>query len=363
MNKRILIGIAPKTHVLLAQDEMQGLMNIGYTCRSVRYGRNDQSVSKLNKLFGVIRNAFGVVSALYDFKPGLLYLNSRFEPVASTRDFLSLLIIRMFYFRKLHVVIKTHGSVPEFVNITSFFYKRIMLPSLFRRVDAWFFLSKEEREIIKDARPKDADKVFVTANIIDPSRSVASAEFRRQYDLEANNFNVLFVGRMILEKGIFSILESIPYIPEKDNCVFLFVGDGVDEEKAKQRAKELNIERNVRFLGFIEDQECDHFYANADILLFPTFYAEGFPMALFKSVAAGMPVITTHFRAAKDHLVSPENVLWVDAQSPEGIARAVSTLYQNETLRKSMSQNNRFLGKKFSRSRVCEEMNEVITAI
>ena len=363
MNKKILIGIAPKTHVILAKDEMQGLVNIGYTCRPVPYGRNDQSVSKLNKLIGVIKNAFGVVGALYNFKPGLLYLNSRFEPVASTRDFISLFIIRMFYYRKLNVVVKTHGSEPEFIQAKSFFYKHIVLPFLFKNVDVMFFLSNEERDIITAYKPELANKLFVTANIIDPGRSVSSQEFKKKYNLEAGKFKVLFVGRMIVEKGIFSILDSIPSIDCRENCIFIFVGDGVDYDKAKQRAKELNIEKYVRFLGFVEDEECDHFYANADILLFPTFYAEGFPMALFKSVASGLPVITTYFRAAKDHLVSPENVLWVDAQSPDGVAKAVSTLYKNEALRKSMSQNNKLVGKKFSRSRVCEEMSEVMTAI
>ncbi|WP_205512158.1 glycosyltransferase family 4 protein [Longitalea arenae] len=363
MAHRILVGVPPKHHVLLSRDEIDGFTDLGYTCKPVSYGRNDSSAGKLNKLWGVVVKAFNIVKELYAFSPDILYLNSRFEPVGTTRDFITVLIIKLFYFRKVKIVIKTHGSDISILQSQSFFYRRLVIPYLRQHVDAWFFLSSEEKELVRQYDAGLARKIFITANIVDPGRSVASVEFREKYALDENKFKVLFVGRIVREKGVFSLLQSIPRLGCKEECQVIFVGDGPDMNALKKEAEALKITKYVRFAGFIPDHECDHFYANADILAFPTFFNEGFPMALFKSVAAGLPVITTRIRAAKDHLSSPDNALWVDGESPESVATAIDTLYNDHALRKTMSNNNRQIAVKFTRREVCAGMHQVMMAI
>ena len=363
MAQRILVGVPPKHHVLLSRDEIAGFTDLGYACKPVSYGRNDSSAGKLTKLWGVITKAFNIVKELYAFSPKILYLNSRFEPVGTTRDFITVLIIKLFYLRKVKIVIKTHGSDVSILQRPTFFYRKMMIPFLREHVDAWFFLSSEEKEMVRQYDEQLAGKIFITSNIVDPGRSVASLAFREKYALEEQKFKVLFVGRIVREKGVFSLLESIPLLTCKEDCLFVFVGDGPDLSTLKAQAEQSGVMKYVRFPGYIPDHECDHFYANADILAFPTFFNEGFPMALFKSVAAGLPVITTRIRAAKDHLSSPDNVLWVDGESPESVAKAINTLYDNHALRKTMSENNRQIAKKFSRGQVCAGMHEVIMSI
>jgi glycosyltransferase involved in cell wall biosynthesis len=363
MVQRILVGVPPKNHVLLSQDEIEGFKDLGYECNKVSYGRNDATAGKVNKLFGVMAKAFNIVKELYAFNPHILYLNSRFEPVGSTRDFITVLIIKLFYVGRVKIVIKTHGSDMAVMEKTSFFYRKMMIPFLRKNVDAWFFLSSEEKELVREYDPVLASKIFITANIVDPGRSVASLEFREKYALDERKFKVLFVGRIVREKGVFSLLESIPLLPCKEECLFVFVGDGPDMQALKKKAEALQVTKYVRFPGFIPDHECDHFYANADMLAFPTFFNEGFPMALFKSVAAGLPVITTRIRAAKDHLTAPDNVLWVEGESAESVANAIGTLYEDHALRIAMSQNNRQIAKKFTRREVCAGMHQVMMSI
>jgi glycosyltransferase involved in cell wall biosynthesis len=363
MAQRILVGVPPKNHVLLSQDEIEGFKDLGYQCKPVPYGRNDATAGRISKLFGVISKAFNIVKELYAFNPHILYLNSRFEPVGTTRDFITVLIIKLFYTRRVNIVIKTHGSDISIMEKTSFFYRRLVIPFLRKHVDAWFFLSSEEKEQVRKYDPGLANKIFITANIVDPGRSVASIAFRQRYELDDQKFKVLFVGRIVREKGVFSLLESIPMLACKENCLFVFVGDGPDMQALKKKAEALQVMKYVRFPGFIPDHECDHFYANADMLAFPTFFNEGFPMALFKSVAAGLPVITTRIRAAKDHLTSPDNVLWVEGTSAESVAQAIDTLYADHALRTAMAQNNRLIAKKFTRGEVCAGMHKVMLSI
>ena len=363
MKRKILVGIPPKNHVILAMDEVKGLQEIGYTCQTIVYTRNNQSVSKFNKLLGVLSNAFAIVKRLRKFKPDILYLNSRFEPVGTTRDFITILIIKLMYWRNLRIAIKTHGSHLSIITNKSFFFDSIVIPYLTNKVALWFFLSNEELKLIKKHAPQFSTKTRLTANIIDPKRSIKSDEFLPSYGLSNEKFTFFFAGRMIAEKGIFSIIRSINKFKYKDQCLFIMAGNGEQFEELKTEIQELNLGKYVYLPGFVPEEECDHFFGNTNALIFPTYFDEGFPMALFKAVASGLPIITTKTRAAIDHLKEPENCLWVDGRSPESVAEALKTLYENTQMQQKMSTNNSELGRLFSRKQVALQMHKDFKAL
>jgi len=110
MKHKILIGIPPSRHVILALDEFSGLKELGYSCHQIPYSRNKWNISTLNRIYGVILNAFKMLIELYKLKPDILYLNSRIDPNGSLRDAFSIFVFRYFYFSSLKIVIKSHGS-------------------------------------------------------------------------------------------------------------------------------------------------------------------------------------------------------------------------------------------------------------
>lgn len=357
MKTKILVGTPSATHINLAMDEVEGLTKIGYKCDTFVYTRNKPLEGKLNKLFGVLKNSFKLVKLLYEVKPDILYLNSRFEPVGTTRDFITTLLIRLFYWRKLNIAIKTHGSDLSFLSKKSFFLNSIVIPYLSKHVMLWFFLSHEEKNKIAELAPKFAQKAYVTGNIIDPARSIKSDSFMVEQGLDDNRFKFFFAGRMIAEKGIFSILRAIPDYKYKEESVFILAGNGEQYEEVKEEIKTLQIEKYVCLTGFVPEQECDHFFANVDALVFPTYFDEGFPMALFKAVGLGLPIITTKTRAAIDHLNQPDNCLWVDGKDPNTVANALNKIYEDEDLKNRMTENNLILGKKFTQEKITQQMH------
>ena len=361
---KILIGINPKGHSHLAMDELDGLNKIGLQCRSVRYGRKDFSVNgPLGRAMDAVFNSFNIIAQLYKFSPDILYLNSRLELVASVRDFITVFLVRCFYYGKVKIVIKSHGSDLSVLTTRSFFYRRIIIPFLTKQVDLWLFLSKEEKHLVWRSNPRLAGKIFVTCNIIEPSRLTSSIDFKKKYLLNNDKLKIAFIGRVINEKGVFEFLKAIPFIGRKDLCDFILVGDGDALAQAKRLAVELNVSQYIRFLGWVDQDEAESFYDSVDILVFPTFFGEGFPMALFKSVVSGLPVITTRIRAAIDHLTMPENVIWVEPRSEKQVAEAINELVRNEELRSFMSNNNKQLAHRFSQAKVCDEMSEVFMSL
>ncbi|PWT73104.1 MAG: hypothetical protein C5B59_14290 [Bacteroidetes bacterium] len=361
---KVLIGINPKGHIHLATDELEGLNRIGMQCRSIRYGRKDYSVKgPAARMLDAVLNSFNIISALYKMAPDILYLNSRLEPVASIRDFITLFLIKCFYYRKLKVVIKSHGSDLSVLQSRSILYKWVIIPYLTRHVDLWLFLSREERESVSRYNARMAEKISITCNIIEPSRHISNTSFKNKYNLNHDSMKILFIGRVVYEKGVFDFLKAIPLVDSKDKCDFILVGDGEDFDKVKQLADDIGVTPYVRFLGWVEQGEAENFYGSVDILVYPTFYGEGFPMVIFKGVASGLAIVTTKIRAAIDHLSMPENVIWVEPKNETQIAHAIDLLIRNDKLRQSMSTNNKRLATQFSRDKICYEMNEVFMSL
>ncbi|SDW53594.1 Glycosyltransferase involved in cell wall bisynthesis [Hydrobacter penzbergensis] len=361
---KVLIGINPKGHIHLATDELDGLANTGMLCRPIRYGRKNYSVNGvIRRLFDTVSNSFNIISTLYRFSPDILYLNSRFEPVASVRDFITLFLVKCFYYKEINIVIKSHGSDMSVFTSSSLLYRRVIIPYLIRHVDLWLFLSKEEKTIVKQHNWRMAEKVFVTGNIIEPSRLISNDDFRIKYHLNNGKLRILFIGHVVYEKGVFEFLKAVPLVERKDKCDFILVGDGEDLGEAKELAIDLGVTSYIRFLGWVEEGETEHFYDCVDILVCPSFQGEDFPMVLFKAIASGLPVITTRMRTAIDYLTMPENVIWVEPKNEKQVAEALNELIKNDELRNNMSTNNRKLATQFSRDKVCDEMYEAFMSL
>ncbi|MBN8718036.1 MAG: glycosyltransferase family 4 protein [Sediminibacterium magnilacihabitans] len=361
---KVLIGINPKGHIHLATDELDGLARIGMQCVPIRYGRKNYSVKGIiRRLFDIISNSFNIISSLYQLSPDILYLNSRLEPVASARDFITILLVKCFYYKRINIAIKSHGSDLSVFTTRAFLYRRIIIPYLTRHVDLWLFLSKEEKNAARQYSMRMAERVFVTGNIIEPSRLISSDDFRVKYHLNNEKLRILFIGRVVYDKGVFEFLKAIPLVERKDKCDFILVGDGEDLGQAKELACELGVTSYIRFLGWVEQGEAERFYGSVDMLVFPTFHGEGFPMVLFKAIASGLPVITTRIRAAIDYLRMPENVIWVEPKNEKQVAEAINELIKNEELRRNMSANNKKIAHQFSRDKICDEMNEAFMSL
>jgi glycosyltransferase involved in cell wall biosynthesis len=115
--------------------------------------------------------------------------------------------------------------------------------------------------------------------------------------------------------------------------------------------------------GWIEETEAAYFTSNSDVLIFPTFFPEGFPMALFNSMAAGLSIITTPTRAANDYLVEPENCLWVEPKSSVSIITALEKLLNNANLMKEMRFNNKQKSHLFTKDVVAKELSAIFNSI
>ncbi|MDT3402180.1 glycosyltransferase family 4 protein [Mucilaginibacter terrae] len=365
MNKpRILFSVPTRHHVEIALDELEGMQELGYTCGQFAYAAKEGVESKIGRLSVIVNNALNLVKTARQFKPDIIYFNSRLEKLAGLRDFITIAICKTLYRKQVKFVIKSHGSDIDVLNDDgSFFYERV-LPFLKKNVSAWLFLSTEEQKKVIEKEYFKSGSIHVTKNIVRTDQFKIKHRFKQDLNIPYTHTTLLFVGRMIKEKGIYEVFKAFEKVAgDHENTTLIMVGWGPDQEALVNMAKSSEVANRVIFTGFIPEQEVVRYYANCDILVFPTYFPEGFPMALFNSVAAGMAIITTPTRAATDYLTEPDNCLWVKPQDHENVAAALSRLLNSKELCTAIKHKNLLKGNEFSKKQVSIELSQTLQAI
>jgi glycosyltransferase involved in cell wall biosynthesis len=135
-------------------------------------------------------------------------------------------------------------------------------------------------------------KTAIIPNGVDVSDFVGTfnkASFRKQYALSGEKI-VLFVGRLVYEKGASLLVDAIPRVLERVNAKFIFVGEGYMKEQLTSRARELGVSHRSYFTGYIDDKTLKQLYRVADVCAFPSLY-EPFGIVALEAMAARCPVV------------------------------------------------------------------------
>ncbi|HWV92577.1 MAG TPA: glycosyltransferase family 4 protein, partial [Burkholderiales bacterium] len=99
-----------------------------------------------------------------------------------------------------------------------------------------------------------------------------------------------------------------------------------DLPRLQQTVRELGLAAQVMFAGPAFGERKAGLVRNSDVLLLPTYHAEGLPYALLEGMAAGLVPIVTRIAAIPDVVTEGVHGLFVPPRDPEAIARALATL-------------------------------------
>jgi glycosyltransferase involved in cell wall biosynthesis len=170
---------------------------------------------------------------------------------------------------------------------------------------------------------------------------------------EAQRAAVL-VGRFQRIKGQAVFLEAAARLaPERENVVFLLVGDGRSRAGLEARAAESGLGERFRLLGRRED--VPEVLAACDLGVVASLGSEGFSRAAVEYMAAGLPVVATRVGALPEIVVEGETGLLVDPDDAPGLAGAMGRVLGDPELAARMgAAGRRRVEEHFSRERWLE---------
>ena len=123
-------------------------------------------------------------------------------------------------------------------------------------------------------------------------------------------------------KNISGLLESLKMIEEKGidfQCTL--IGEGMDLDLMKEKAKELQLINKVSFTGLLQGQELADELSSGDFLVLSSNY-ENMPVVILEALASGLPVVSTNVGGIKEMIDDTKGIL-VEPRNKEALAVAM----------------------------------------
>jgi glycosyltransferase involved in cell wall biosynthesis len=245
-------------------------------------------------------------------------------------------------------VIHTHGLVAGAVSVfwAKLFRKRIVISlhsvyhfpetglyrafvtGLFTHADRVLTLSQQSAsEVIALGVPKEKVTVFTYWLDFTIFKRIPDAKEKLKL---GKKFIVLFVGRLVEEKGIIPLLEAAE-MWDKNICLVI-AGTGPLEERIKNHESKI---KNLKFVGKISNDQLPLYYSAADVLIVPSIHEEGFGRVILESLACGTPVVAANRGGIKEALNT--KVGYFITITPESIRNCIESLYNDQKALKEKS--------------------------
>ena len=211
---------------------------------------------------------------------------------------------------------------------------------------------------------KYQDKIVVIPNGINLGEfdiGYSKEECRKRLGLPLDKKILLFLGYLAPYKGpdvlVKAMSEIIKHVPDAE---LVFAGKGVMREELEMLSNVLGIEKNVGFVGFVDDDLKALYYKAADIFCLPsTMSTESFGIVNLEAMACGVPIVASKIGGVPDVVKDGENGLLVQPRDSEVLADAIIYLLENEDIRGKMGKNGREKVVNYSLERIAEETENV----
>ena len=164
-----------------------------------------------------------------------------------------------------------------------------------RRVEGCICYTEQVARLLDPYVPKE--RLFVAPNTLDTETLLSlhhelsaegRASIRRRLDIAENARVVVFLGRLIKEKGVDRLLDVFSALRKRGQSTLLVIGTGPEEDAMRERIARERME-GVRLLGAMPDwgASAPYLFA-ADVLLIPGYLG----LAINHAFALGVPVVS-----------------------------------------------------------------------
>lgn len=163
-------------------------------------------------------------------------------------------------------------------------------------------------------------------------------DFRRQYAMD-NEKIILYVGRLVYEKGIQHLITAMPKIlSHYHDSKLVICGKGGMMDELKEEARNLGIENKVYFAGYCDSKKVQKMYKCADIAVFPSTY-EPFGIVALEAMLAGIPTVVSDIGGLNEIIEHGQNGMKSYAGNANSIADSVLALLFDPKLCDTVSKN------------------------
>ena len=147
--------------------------------------------------------------------------------------------------------------------------------------DEVIVLSENVKQYFKDTYGRDV--LFIPNGITGPEQKQPEV-IAQKWKLEKRKY-ILFLGRIVPEKGIHYLIEA--YKQTETECPLVIAGGSSDTDEYMTELRKLaGGDKRIIFTGFVQGQELEELYSNAYLYTLPS-ELEGMPLSLLEAMSYG----------------------------------------------------------------------------
>jgi glycogen(starch) synthase len=202
----------------------------------------------------------------------------------------------------------------------------------------------------------------VNVQVYEDVRKQDLASFRSAFALPEEKL-VLFVGRLVYEKGAHVLINSIPRVLEKVNAKFVIVGSGYMKDQLSNIVRSMGLEHKVLFTGFIDEVSLLKLQCCADVSVVPSLF-EPFGIVALEAMAAKSPVVVSDTGGLGEIVDHDVTGVKVYSNNTESLAWGVTKVLLDEKYRNSLRENAyKKIQEKYDWEKIAQQTSRIYEAV
>ncbi len=182
--------------------------------------------------------------------------------------------------------------------------------------------------------------------------------FRAKYALPTEKI-VLYVGRLVYEKGIHILVNAVPKILEKTDAKFIIVGSGYMKEQLLNIVKSMKLEHKVLFAGFVDEETLLKLQKIADVSVVPSLF-EPFGIVALEAMAARSPVVVSDTGGLSEIVDHESTGVKVYPNNPDSLAWGITKILLDDNYADFLRRNAyRKVQEKYDWERIAQQTKRI----
>jgi phosphatidylinositol alpha-mannosyltransferase len=216
-------------------------------------------------------------------------------------------------------------------------FSKWFLKRWFRKLDGKIAVSKPAVEFAHGHFPGYYNIIPNGVDLDHFSPDVAPIE-----EFDDDKLNILFVGRLESRKGVKYLLEAFVRVKQEvPDSRLIIVGPGTRLRRKYEKKVAKSGLKDVVFVGFASYEDLPRYYKTADIFCAPATGSESFGIILLEAMAVGKPIVASNIEGYASVISDGVDGQLVPPKDSEGLAQALITLLNDESLRQEMGAKGR----------------------
>lgn len=283
-------------------------------------------------IFGILGDQIRFYRSLNGIKLGFI------NPSLLNRSFFrDAFFIRQLLWKKTPFVVFFHGWELDFEAEVDSKYVDFFMKT-YGQAELIFVLSNDFRDKIYEWGYRGRVVVETTNADIELIDNY-SYENRVEVMKSTKPFKILFLARLIREKGAFELVKAVDILYQRgfEDIELTIAGDGEDFKELQKMVKEIPY---IHLTGDVQGEEKINLFKESHLYALPSYYGEGLPTSILEAMLFGIPVVTSQAGGLKYFFEDEKMGYLVETKNPENIADGLEKLLVNHKKMEEISKYN-----------------------